>query len=284
MSENTIYEYIGAINRFGIWFEELTGQSLNISLLKESDPLDYRTYLVHTKKLVPKTINKNLSAIRKWLNMYRRKGAWQYDIKIPDIKEQKKLRAPKWLEPEAIAAILYAISQEKNDFLQARDRCILYFELYRGIRIGESTDLQMDDVILTQGKQRVIIREGKGNKYAEIDINGSRKLIGAIQEWISIRSKSRFASSPFFFISTRSGEVTNGAVEKMVDRIRKRSHVIFTTHQLRHTFIHDYERETKDLRLTHEAARHTDINTTLLYTQPTQKEVSAFYQILENKY
>jgi integrase/recombinase XerD len=56
-----------------------------------------------------------------------------------------------------------------------------YLELYRGIRIGESMDLKMDDVILTPGKQKIIIRQGKGAKYDEIDIVGSRIIIGAIQ-------------------------------------------------------------------------------------------------------
>jgi integrase/recombinase XerD len=264
--------------------KETTGQSFGIDRLDESQIIQYRVYLIKIKKLVPKTINKYLAAIRKWLQMQKRLGNWSHEINVPDVKEQKKKRAPRWLEPQDIAAILYGVDQEKNEFLKVRDRCMTYLELYRGIRIGENMDLQMDDVILTPGKQKIIIRQGKGGKYDEINISGSRKLIGVIQEWIDVRSSAKYAMSPYFFISFRSGQVTTGVINKMVDRIRERSNVDYTTHQLRHTFIHDVEVETGNLRLTYELARHSDFNTTILYTQPSNKEVNNLYRKLDERY
>ena len=78
----------------------------------------------------------------------------------------------------------------------------------------------MPDVITTPGKQKIIIRSGKGGKYDEI--SKSRKLIGAIQDWIDVRSQAKQASSLYFFVRFRSSQVTIEAVNKMVDLIRER--------------------------------------------------------------
>jgi integrase/recombinase XerD len=284
LGEKTIYAYLGAIKSFGVWYFEKHDRELNVRQLQEEELAEYSTHLRHTRNLVPDTINKHLAAIRKWLEMHKRSGGWVHEIILPDVKKQKKKRAPKWLEPTQVSAVLYAVDQEKNEFLRARDKCILYLELYRGIRIGESMALQIHDVIMTPGRQKIIIREGKGGKYDEIDISNSRKIKGAIQEWLDIRATAVHAYSSFFFISFRSGKVTVGAINKMVDRIRERSHTAYTTHQLRHTFIHNIERESKDLRLTHEVARHSSIDTTMLYTTPSEKEVAAIYRAVEDKY
>lgn len=283
LSENTIYAYLGALNAFEAWFIGKSGLPFEAGRIKPEDFNEYTDHMRDKSMLDPSTINKNLAALRKWLQMQRESGSWTQDIDIPDVKQQKKKPALKWLEPQEIAAILYAIEQEKNEFLRARDRCMSYFELYRGIRIGENMTLLMADVITTPGMQKIILRSGKDDYFDEIDISKSRKLLNAVQEWIDIRSQSKFASSPHFFISFRSGKVTIGAVNKMVDRIRERSHIHYTTHQLRHTFIHDFERES-DLRTAHEAARLSTTEQAAFYTMPSDKNIAEVYRRIEENY
>lgn len=284
LSERTIYEYVRALDRFVLWYKQTYGEPFHPEKLQKKDPHTYVAYMRHTKKLSAPTINKNQAALRKYLEMLQRKGLWSYGINLPDVKAQYMPVAPKWLQPSEVMAILHAIEQEENEFLRARDRCMCYFELYRGIRIGESMNLEINDVVMTPGKQRIIIRSGKGGKYAEVDISDSRKLKGAIQEWIEVRAKAKHASSPYFFISFRSGKVSYRSVMRMIERIRERSHVDFTTHQLRHTFVREYLKISKDPRLTKEAARHSDFNTTLIYTQPSQAEINEFYRGIEERY
>ena len=279
LSAYTIYEYLGAVRRFRDWYRNTYQRELDVVHLSGTEILRYRSELIHSH--TASTVNKYLAAIRKWLEMYHRKGM-HFDFSIPDVKIQRKNRSPRWLKTHEINAILYGVEQVKNDFLRARDRCMVYLGLYRGIRAGEQMLLKMEDVILTRGKQRIVIREGKGGKYDEVSLVGSRKVIGAIQDWIDKRSLSKFASSPYFFISERSGNITSGAVEKMVERIRKRSGVHFTTHQLRHTFLYHFQKITNDLRLTHEVARHSSIQTTLIYTQPTDAEIDRYFSAVEN--
>lgn len=286
MSQKTIYEYIRVVTRFSKWYEETKGIVFSEDQIQKQDPHEYVAYLRYIRKLSPRSINKIQAALRKYLQYLQRRSLWPHEINLPDIPIQKKAIAPRRKrEPYEISSILRAIELEKNSFLRARDRCMLYFELFLGIRIGECMDLLIQDVILTPGKQKIIIRDGKGGKYDEIHIRENRKTLRAIDDWLSERAKSKFASSEYFFISFRSGKVSRGSVEKMVYRIRKRSHIDdFNTHDLRHTFVSEFLKASKDLRLTMDAARHAHVSTTVLYTHPSQQEVNLFLKSIEDKY
>lgn len=273
LREKTIYEYTTAVERFFAWYEQSQGEKLDdLSKLNEEDLLTYRSYLLSVQKLKPETINKNLAALRKWLRWLQGKGKWTKKINLPDIPKQEKYTSPKWLQPSEVSAILHGIEQTKNDFLRSRDRCMIYFCLYTALRIGEVTQLHVDDLILTPGKQKVIIREGKGGKYRKVPIVNT-KLKSAINSWLEERATSKFASSPSLFISFRSEKLTIGAIDKMVKRIQKSAHVEFTTHQLRHTCLHAFYDITKDLRLTQMFAGHDSPNTTAIYTNPGEDQL-----------
>lgn len=283
MSEKTIYEYIRALDRFFKWYAESNDGDLKVEQLLPGDLERYASHLLHNKKFSPAYVNKNLSALRKWLFFLQTKGLWPYAIDLPDVKYQSQ-HVPKSLEPQEVRAILYAVEQEKNDMLRARDRCMIYMALYRGLRNEDLMLLDIDDVIITPGRECIIIRQGKGNKYAEIDIRTSRKIILSIQEWCQERAKSAYASSPRFFISQKSGKVTWGAINRMVNRIIKRSGVEFTMHQLRHTFAHDVLKITDNIRLVQEMLRHSDVKTTEIYTKQRSDEIFEAFRKLDQLY
>lgn len=279
MSEKTIYEYKAALSRFIHWWE-----NHRVSDLTQDDLEAYVNHMLHTKKLSAAYINKNLAALRKWLLMLQTKGDWPFPIDLPDVVVQKKQTSPMSLQPHEVRAILYAIEQEKNDFLRTRDRCMVYLGLYRGLRNEEQMMLDTEDVILKPGKECIIIRSGKGEKYAEVDIRSSRKIISAIHEWYEERAKSQYASSSRFFISRRSGKITWGAIHKMVQRLAKRSGVDFTMHQLRHTLAHDLLRINPNLRAVQEILRHSDVKTTEIYTRQHPHEIQEALRQLDQYY
>lgn len=282
LNKKTIYEYEREVNRFYLWYEKTNNNSLVVSNLLEKDLLDYRSYLLMVRKLAPSTINKKLAGLRKWLHFLQRQGIWLKEINVPDIKQQKNNRAPKWLKPSEVSAVLYGIEQTKNEFLQARDRCMIYFCLYAGLRIGEVMSLQLDDLVLTPGKQKIIIREGKGNKYGEVPLV-SKKLRKAINVWIKERASSQFAQSSYLFVSLRASKITIGTVNKMVERIKRNGNVDFTTHQLRHTFAYHIQDITGDIRRTQELLRHSNINTTAIYTQPSEDDLRNILSDIDNR-
>ncbi|MEF3307137.1 tyrosine-type recombinase/integrase [Paenibacillus sp. GYB003] len=270
LDRKTIVAYTQAVSDFFFWFEDTNGVEPVIEQLDASHFNDYREYL-REKRRKPRTINKHLAGIRKWLEHLQREGRWPHPIQIRDVKVQLKQTAPKWRKLSEIGAICNGIEKEPNDFLRARDRCMLYFELFLGLRDEETRLLEMEDVILTPKKEKVIIRNAKRDIEAELPI-ASRKLKRAIKDWIEERTGSKFADSKYLFVSFRSKSVSRSAVDRMLARVRKASSVDFTNHELRHSFVYHFNEITNKIRLTQDVARHAAIQTTTIYTNPSEDD------------
>lgn len=280
LRSSTIKEYVPAVIRFVEWYEH-TVSSFDITKLENSDiSVTYSDYLINERKLHANTVNKQLAALRKWLEYHQRAGRFNDAIDIRNVPISTN-NTPRSLSRKDVSAILYAIEQEKNPFLRSRDRCMVFLGLYRGFRTEDVVSLNIDDVVMTQGRQKIIVRESKGGVFSEVDLSGSKRLIGAINDWLDERRKSKFAHSPYFFISFRSSRPTQGVIDKMIKRLQDRSGVDFTFHVLRHTFGYRVQQITKDIRKTKEAMRHSDIRSTVIYTQPTKEDMQNIYSQLE---
>ena len=236
LAEKSIAEYRGAVCRFLEWKQSISGEPFCPDRLRAEDLAAYVDFLRQRKGLSAYTVNKNQGGLRKWLEFLQTRG-WKGGVHLPNVKcPGRKPGRPVGYEPREVEAILRAIEMEPNAFLRARDRCICYFELYRGVRIGAALPLKMADVILTPGNQRMILRSSRGPRADEIDL-GDRQLLGAVLEWVDVRSASPHADSPFFFVSRRSGRMTYGAAEKMMQRISNRAQVEFRSDRLRQTYL-----------------------------------------------
>lgn len=270
LDEKTVTAYTQAVSDFETWFEETYSKEVSTDTLDNSHFRQYRDYL-REKRLAPRTINKHLAGLRKWLEQLQRQGCWPHPIDIRDVKIQIKQTAPRWRKLSDIGAILHGIEKEPNDFLRARDRCIIYFELFLGLRDEETRLLEVEDVILTPRKEKVILRNTKREIQAELPI-ASKKLKRAIKDWMDERAGSKFADSKFLFVSFRSGFVSRTAIDRMLTRVRKASDVDFSSHELRHSFAYHFNEMSNKIRLTQDVARHTTIQTTTLYTNPSEDD------------
>lgn len=278
----SVTAYTKAVRAFQEWFENKHGKSATPDVLEDNHFIQYRDYLLNILERHARTVNKELAGIRKWLEWHQRAGRWPKPIEIRDVKIHTIGTAPKWLKLSDIGAILNGIEKTKNPYLQARDRAMLYLELYLGLRDDEVRTLHLNDVILTRGKEKIIIRQGKGGKYAELPLV-SRKLRRALQEWIELRAESQFADSVHLFVSFRSPTLSRNATDRMLHRVRKLSNIPdFTSHSLRHSFNYHFNSMSKDLRMTKDVARHSSIQTTTIYTQPSEEDVRASLSRLDD--
>lgn len=210
-------------------------------------------------------------------------GQFKGVIQIKDeaLSELERLREPKYLDKDEVREIRKAIEKEPNDFLRDRDRCMIYLMLYLGLRQEEAISLQISDIIRTAGKQKVIIREGKGGFYAELPLE-SQELRKALDLWMEQRSQSRFADSPYLFVSRRTPRAGKRTVVKMIDRVRKTSGVEFTSHQLRHTFGKRIIDETGNIKKAQELLRHRHTSSTEIYTLHRREELVGVLRKLDD--
>ncbi|TVX97947.1 tyrosine-type recombinase/integrase [Cohnella terricola] len=269
----TIKAYCTTVLEYEKWCSALPEQE---DLLTQLLVLEFKSYLKTIRKNHPKTINRKLAGLRKWIQYLSMHGQLKEAIHVKDemISEMERLREPRYLDRDQVREIRKSIEKEPNNFLRARDRCMIYLMLYLGFRLEEMLNIQLADLIRTPGKQKVIIREGKGGFYAEMALE-SVELRNAIDQWFEERAMSRFADSPYLFVSRKAPHAGKRSVVRMIERVRKTSGVAeFTSHQLRHTFGKRIIDETGNIKKAQELLRHRHTSSTEIYTLHRTEELS----------
>ena len=280
MRQKTIAGYTAVINEFIQWRDALPDQSEIVTQLLI---LEYKSYLKTIIKNHPKTINRKLAALRKWIQYLQATGQLKEVIAVKDeaLADIERWKDPKFLDKNEIRDIRKGLEKEPSDFLRNRDRCMIYLMLYLGLRQEEMLNLELVDIIRTPGKQKVIIREGKGGFYGELALE-SAELRGAIDQWIIERAKSKFADSRYLFVSRKSAHAGKRAAVKMIQRVCKTSGVQFTCHQLRHTFAKRIIDETGNIKKAQELLRHKHTSSTEVYTRHRKEELNEVLRKLDD--
>ena len=153
---------------------------------------------------------------------------------------------------------------DKSNPLGLRDQAILELLYSSGIRVGELTQLNCDDVDLELGIIKVL---GKGKKERIVPIGS--KAIEAIKDYLRKRKfPSGNGTEGALFINTRNGRLTDRSVRRIVEKYGKKCGPgrSITPHALRHTFATHLLDAGADLRDIQELLGHVSLSTTQKYT------------------
>ncbi len=145
---------------------------------------------------------------------------------------------PKYLSIEQANQLLVECSNI-NDWVDARDYCMLTFFLNCGMRLSELVGISVTDYIkstdpknnLTYSFIKVI---GKGNKERVIYLNNA--CVSAYEAYISVRPNVQGENA--LFLSSRSKRISNRRVEQIIEEKMMKSGLAgygFSVHKLRHT-------------------------------------------------
>jgi integrase/recombinase XerC len=153
---------------------------------------------------------------------------------------------------------------DKSNPIGLRDRAILELLYSSGIRVGELTQLNCDDVDLELGIIKVL---GKGRKERIVPIGS--KAIEAIKDYLGRRgfSSGNGRDCPLF-VNTRGGRLTDRSVRRRVEKYGKECGIArsISPHALRHTFATHLLDAGAGLRDIQELLGHVSLSTTQKYT------------------
>lgn len=219
---------------------------------------DYKEYLRLTLKSSPQTVNAYLTAIDSFF-VFLGLG------KAKAIRETLPQLAPQALTP-----------QEQKDFFRAvegskrpRDRALATLLLNSGIRISECKDLNLDDVLLTERKGLLKIRDGKGGAYREVPLNTACRL--ALRQWLDER-RQKFPGSDneAFFLSNRSSRLSVDSIDHTIRSFARSANLQgVSAYTLRHTCLTNLIRNGTDVVLVAQVGGHKKLETTMRYSLPT---------------
>jgi integrase/recombinase XerC len=217
-----------------------------------------------------------LACLRTFYDYFLRRGKIEDNpvrrVRTPRL--DKKL--PSFLEESEIKGLLE--STTGDTFTDLRDRALLETLYGGGLRVSESTGLDLGDLQLDEG---IALVRGKGGKERLSPLG--RCASAAIERYLPERAQrlERLGSEiEAIFVNKNGTRLDVRSVRRILDRravlagIRKR----VTPHTLRHSFATHLLNRGADLRAVQELLGHANLTTTQIYTHVTTHRLKEVYE------
>lgn len=188
-------------------------------------------------------------------------------------------RPPRTLTDIEQARLLKITGEHRDGF---RDHVVLSLALGTALRQHELAALDVGDVVNESGRVRRVVtlrvfkRSSSDPAGQEIVIPDAcwYKLTKFIA-WKRGRGESLEPDAPLF-VSRRGLRIATRTLRAMFQRWQLQAGVdrVFSFHALRHTSLTNaYRRESRDIGLVQRMARHKNVETTMIYTAPSDQDV-----------
>lgn len=193
-------------------------------------------------------------------------------------------KLPTFLKKEELELFLTSIdTTPMKPSMQARDRLIVKFIVYTGIRVSEAIHLRAKDIIKEKDVYMLNIR-GKGDKQRVVMIKRSN-VDYLIDEWLIMRSKIPNIQDGLFFCNKSGKALTQSHIYGVVKSILGNIGITkekMGAHMLRHSFATLLYQKHKDLVLVQEVLGHANLNTSRIYTHFDTDKLRAAAHLMDD--
>ena len=257
-AENTVKAYCLAVSGYMRWYADSYG--VPAGQLCRADVLEHISYLRTERKLANRSVNSKLAALQCYNEFLIQTGI-QKDLilsKRDYLKVQTAYANPSTVSREQVESFRRRVLAGSGK----RNYAIVTVLAYAGLRISECLALLSEDVSLTA--KEITVRQGKGAKTRVVFIGD--KVIDAVRDYLAERPDT---GSPYLFLSRRGGALSRGQVNRIFNAYSS----TITPHTLRHFFCSTAIEAGYSINEVANQAGHSNIQTTLLYTNPTREKM-----------
>lgn len=183
-------------------------------------------------------------------------------------RPKKVSQLPKVLSPNEIKSILNQLSNIKH-------RCILELGYSAGLRIGEVTQLKVQDIESDRMLVRINNSKGGKDRYTIL----SESLLLNLRHYYKLHQPKNY-----LFEGWKGGQYSTSSIQKTIKKaallagIEKR----VTYHMLRHSFATHLLENGTDLRIIQELLGHSSLKTTQIYTHVSNQSLCNVVSPLDN--
>src|SRR5215210_7327671 len=257
------------------WFAQTVGDSASPETVTPTDVREYRSYLQHVERRQPATVNRRLAALRRFFRWAKATGLAK-EVPTENVKGVASApRAPRWLEKRDVDRLIRTVERHGS----TRDLAIVLTLRHTGVRVSELSSLTLPDVQISERKGSLTVRSGKGGKFRVLPLNVDARQ--AITAYLDVRPT---VSSDRLFVGQRGDGVRPRAVELLVATYARLANLEGATpHTLRHSFGKHALDAGADLVSVAALLGHARLETTAVYTTPSQRDLEKVVEQLEQE-
>lgn len=268
LSAATIDAYRRDLTRLENWCDER-----GIRSITDLAHADIRAFAAgeHRRGLSPRSVQRRLSALRRFFRYLRREGIVSEDpgkgVRAPKVRR----KLPEVLDIDQVLALL-DIPEEGE--LATRDRAMLELFYASGLRVSELAGLTWDRLDLAEGLVRII---GKGRRERLVPVG--RHALRALGHWRRVHAECAGPDQARVFTSLKGRPLGVRAIQKRLAYWSERQGLDQRVHphQLRHSFASHILESSGDLRAVQELLGHANLSTTQIYTHLDFQHLARVY-------
>lgn len=272
---NSKRTYRRALNHFINWIEDKL-ENNTLEYLQESDIMEYKECL-RDSDFSAYTSNNYLNAVKRFFKWMNQTGQYpNISINVKGFKKSKGFKKDTLNETQ-IADTLKGI--DRTTLKGKRDFAILAMLITTGARTIEVVRANIEDMRSVEGEY-VLYVQGKGRDDKDEFILLIPEVKAAIDEYLKARGNLKEKEALFASAAHRNyGErMTTRSVSRLVKTYFKEAGIDdrrLTAHSLRHTAITNALADGATVQEAQQMARHSNINTTMIYAQNLNRIKSA---------
>ena len=274
-SPNTIASYERDIMQFSNYFE---AQNKKIFDLTKEDMKEYINHLSEQGKS-NSTISRSTASIKSLYRYLLSKNLVETNIAESIESPKVDRKEPLILTTSEIETLLE--QPELSELKGQRDKAMLEVLYSTGIRVTELISLKIDDVNLTNG----YIRVKKKNSERHIPLGNLS--LKCLKDYINkVRPLLiRTEEEKTLFINTNGQKMTRQGYWKILKQYKEQAKIDkdITPHTIRHSFAVHMLQNGAEIKTVQELLGHTDIASTMMYTQMADMNVKDDYFNPEHK-
>ena len=258
-SANTLASYERDITKFSNYFEE---KGKKIFDLTKDDMQEYINHLIAEGKS-NSTISRNTASIKAlYKYLVSKKLA---EVNIADDVEAPKVdrKEPMFLTSSEIEKLLE--QPNLSELKGQRDKAMLEVLYATGIRVTELISLRVEDVSLSGGYIKV------KKKNSERHIPLSNLALRCLKDYMNkVRPLLiKTEAERTLFINTNGNKMTRQGYWKILKQYKEQANIEkeITPHTIRHSFAVHMLQNGAELKTVQELLGHTDVASTMMYTQ-----------------
>jgi len=268
-SQNTIASYERDIMQFSNYFE---GQNKKIFDLTNEDMQEYINYLISQGKS-NSTISRSTASIKSLYRYLLNKNLVEENIAESVVAPKVDRKEPMILTSSEIETLLE--QPDLSELKGQRDKAMLEILYATGIRVTELISLKLEDVNLTNG----YIKVKKKNSERHIPLGNLS--LKCLKEYINkVRPLLiRTEEEKTLFINTNGQKMTRQGYWKILKQYKEQAKIEkeITPHTIRHSFAVHMLQNGAELKTVQELLGHTDVASTMMYTQMSNLDLKDDY-------